>query len=114
MGLVFLQNMPQVCEINMYEIMCGTYENTQPIKWQQLNVCSHAGIVKRFSCFLDQMSEWGRNHLSDFDCGMTVVAIQDGLSSSEIAALIADLLRFSHTTVSRGCKEWCKKTKNIQ
>ena len=43
--------------------------------------------------------------LSDFDRGMIVAARQGGLSISETA----DLLGFSHTTVSRVCREWCKK-----
>ena len=42
-----------------------------------------------------------------FDRGMIVGARQGVLSISETA----DLVGFSHTTVSRVCREWCKKTK---
>ena len=45
--------------------------------------------------------------LSDFDRGMIVGARQGGLSISETA----DLLEFSHTTVSSVCREWCRKQK---
>ena len=48
--------------------------------------------------------------LSDFDLGMIVGARQGGLSISETA----DLLGFSHITVSRVCKEWHEKKKHIQ
>ena len=47
---------------------------------------------------------------SDVDHGMIVGARRGGLSISETA----DLLRFSRKTVSRVCREWCKKQKNIQ
>ena len=43
--------------------------------------------------------------LSDCDRGIIAGARQGGLSILEIA----DLLGFSHTTVSRVCREWCKK-----
>ena len=43
--------------------------------------------------------------LSDFDHGMIVGARQGGLSITETA----DLLGFSHRTVARVCREWCKK-----
>ena len=46
--------------------------------------------------------------LSDFDRDMIVGARQGGLSISETA----DLLGFSHTTVSRVCREWCEKQKH--
>ena len=39
---------------------------------------------------------------------MIVGARQGGLSISETA----DLLGFSHTTVSRVCREWCEKQKH--
>ena len=47
--------------------------------------------------------------LSDFDRRMIVGARQAGLSIS----VTADLLGFSHTTVSRVCSEWCEKQKNL-
>ena len=45
--------------------------------------------------------------LSDFEPGMIVGVRKGGLSISETA----DLLGFSHTTVSRVCREWCEKQK---
>ena len=47
-----------------------------------------------------------KRDLSDFDRGMIVGARQGGLSNSEMI-----LLGFSHTTVSRVCREWCVKQK---
>ena len=44
--------------------------------------------------------------LSYFEHGMIVGARQGGLSISETADL-----GFSHTTVSRVCREWCEKLK---
>ena len=43
--------------------------------------------------------------ISDFDCGMMVSVRQGGLNISETV----DLLGFPYTTVSRVCREWCKK-----
>ena len=45
--------------------------------------------------------------LTDFDRGMIVGARQGGLSISETA----DLLGFTHTTVSRVCREMARKEK---
>ena len=44
-----------------------------------------------------------RSDQSDFDRGMIVGARQGSWSTSETA----DLLRFSSTTVSKDCREWC-------
>ena len=66
-------------------------------------------MVKRFSCFSDQMSEWGKKcDLSDFDCGMIVGARQGGLNISETA----DLLGFSYNAVSRVCRGGAKNKKH--
>ncbi len=48
-----------------------------------------------------------KGDLSDFECGMVVGARQAGLSISKTA----DLLGFSHTTISRDNREWSKKEK---
>ena len=45
----------------------------QPIMWQTLNAYKHTDVVKRFSCYSDQMSECD---LSEFDWGMVVGARQ--------------------------------------
>ena len=51
--------------------------------------------------------EWRINVTLTVDCGMIVGSRQGGLSISETA----DLMGFSHTTVCRVCREWCKKLK---
>ncbi len=51
-----------------------------------------------------------KGDLSDFECGMVVGARRARLSISETA----DLLEFSHTTISRVYREWSKKRENIQ
>ncbi len=48
-----------------------------------------------------------KGYLSDFECGMVVGARQAGLSISKTA----DLLRFSHTTISSVYREWSEKEK---
>ena len=56
--------------------------------WQQLNASKHVDMVKRFSCFSDQISEWGKLDLNDFDHGMIVGARKGGLTFSEMADLL--------------------------
>ena len=77
--------------------------------WQQLVACiKHADVVKMVQLFFRPNVRIGKKcDLSDFDRGMIVGARQGGLSISETA----HLLGFSHTTVSRVCREWCEKQK---
>ena len=49
--------------------------------WQQQNAYKRGDMVKRFSCFSEQMSE----DLSDFDREMIVGPRQDGLNVPETA-----------------------------
>ena len=56
--------------------------------------------------FLLLQIQWDMVILNESISGMIVVARQGSLSISETA----DLLWFSFTTVSRVCREWCKKT----
>jgi len=51
-----------------------------------------------------------KGDLSNFERCMVVGARWAGLSISQSA----QLLGFSHTTISRVYKEWCEKEKNIQ
>jgi len=57
------------------------------------------------------VSKWWQNFPFwvnyDFECDMVVGARWVGLSISETT----DLLGFSHTTISRVCREWCEKEK---
>ena len=65
-------------------------------------------MVKRFNCLFRPNVRMGKKcDLSEFDRGMIVGARQGDLSISETAIL----LRFSCTTVSRVCREWCEKLK---
>ncbi len=51
-----------------------------------------------------------KGDLSDFERGMDVGLRRAGLSISKTA----DLVGFSHTTISRVYREWSEKEKNIQ
>ena len=75
----------------------------QPIMWQACKACRHGQEVHLF--FRPSVRMGKKYDLSDFDLGMIVGARQGGLSISETA----DLLGFSHITVSRVCKEWREK-----
>ncbi len=80
----------------------------QPITWQQLNAFRHLDVVKTTCWSSNRASEWGRKgDLSDFERGMVVGARRAGLSISKTA----DLLGFSHTTISMVYRKGSKKYK---
>ncbi len=80
----------------------------QPITWQQLNAFRHLDVVKTIFWSSNRASEWGKKgDLNDFECRMLVGARRAYLSISKTA----DLLGFSHTTISRVYRELSEKYK---
>ena len=63
-------------------------------------------MVKRFICFSNQVSEWGRNLISDFDREMIVGAKQGDLNLSVTTQ------RFAKAQLGRNLKEMVTKMKS--
>lgn len=61
-------------------------------------------IIKKFKLSIRM---WKKNYLSHFECGMVVGARLSSICLPETA----DVLGFSHTTVSSVCREWSKYEK---
>ncbi len=90
-----------MCNWNTTSIMKSVYLHAW-ITWQQLNTFRHLDVVKTTCTRMGKKKD-----LSDFERGMVVGARRSGLSISKTA----DLLEFSHTTISRVYWEWSEKEK---
>lgn len=96
------------CHTSVQMVMVLMLIPNKSIKWQQLNVFRHKGIVK-MSWWSSNPSIWmtKKGDLSDTECGVVVGARQACLSISETA----DVLGFLWTTISWGYIELPKEKK---